>query len=100
MRVIFPTKGDVLSFKGGQAMIANGDAMGVATEIAQDGSGPSQGMLGVDDPFLRVQRLQEGGKGFRLLQKLGYAAEVQFLSTISALQSVDELATKNRLKHV
>ena len=43
--IIFPAKGDLVVFEGDEAMVGDGDAMGVAAEITEDMMGPPNGGL-------------------------------------------------------
>src|SRR5437899_11723212 len=52
--VILPTKSDLLLLEGQQAMIGDGHAMGVATEIAQHLHGTAESGLGVDHPVMAM----------------------------------------------
>ena len=51
-------------------MIGNGDAVGVAGEIAQDMLGTAERRFEVDHPVLTEQGAQEGGKGLILTEGL------------------------------
>ncbi len=52
MRIVFVAKGDVVVVEGDQAMIGNGDAVGVTGQVAQDMLGAAEGWLEVDHPVL------------------------------------------------
>ena len=41
--------------EGDEAMVGDGDAMGVAAEIAEDVMGAAEGWFGIDDPWLTEQ---------------------------------------------
>jgi hypothetical protein len=45
MGIVLPAKADALSVEGQQAVIGNGDAMGVAARVAQTCAGPPKGGL-------------------------------------------------------
>jgi hypothetical protein len=51
-------------------MIGNGDAVGVAGQVAQDVLGSTEGRLEVDHPVLPEQGAQEGGEPLRLTEGL------------------------------
>ena len=53
--------------EGNEAMVGDGNAMGVAAEIAEDVMGAAEGWFGIDDPWLTEQGAQESGKGFLVL---------------------------------
>ena len=50
MGVIFPSEAYVVTIEAEQALVADGDAMGIAAEIAQHTNGISEGRLGIDHP--------------------------------------------------
>ena len=55
MGIVFPAKADALSVEGQQAVIGNGDAMGVAAQVAEHMCGSAEGRLGIYDPLLFAQ---------------------------------------------
>ena len=57
--IVLPAKADALSVEGQQAVIGNGDAMGVAAQVAQHLCGSAEGRLGIDDPLLLAQLVQQ-----------------------------------------
>src|SRR5579885_2883945 len=59
MRVVLPTKGDVIAVHRQKAVIRDRDAMGIAGQVLQDMLRPAEGSLGVDDPLLAKQSAQE-----------------------------------------
>jgi len=52
MSVVFPAERDLTVLEGEQAMVGDGDAMGVAGQVMQNLFGPAEGWLGVDNPVL------------------------------------------------
>jgi hypothetical protein len=65
--IIFPAEGDLVVLEGHEAMVGDGDAMGVAAEIAEDVMGPAEGWFGIDDPWLTEQGAQKSAEGFLVL---------------------------------
>jgi len=63
--IVLPAEGHLGRTDREQAMVGNGDPMGIASEIMQDVLGSTKGGLGVDDPVLLKQGAQEG------LERLG-----------------------------
>ena len=59
VRVVFPSEAHVAAIKAEQALVADGDAMGIAAEIAQHANGISEGRLGIDHPVVLEQRANE-----------------------------------------
>ena len=65
--IISPAEGDLVVLEGDEAMVGDGDAMGVAGEIAENMMGTAEGWLGIDDPVLTEQGAQESTEGFLVL---------------------------------
>ena len=59
MCVVFPSEAYVVTIEAEQALIADGDAVSVAAEIAQHADGITEGWLGIDHPVLLEQRAHE-----------------------------------------
>ena len=64
--VILPLEGDLAVFQGQQAPVGDGHAVGVAAEILQHVLRSAKGGLGVDHPFLVLERRQVAGKSGRV----------------------------------
>jgi len=60
VRIVLPSEAYVLTIEAEQALIADGDAVSIAAEIAQHASGITEGRLGVDHPIVPEQRTDEG----------------------------------------
>jgi len=97
--IIFPAKGNLVMLEGQQAVVGDGDAMGVAGEIAQHMMGSAEGWLGIDDPVLTEQGTQEGAENFLILQGLENSAELELALLKSSLQSGYELTAKDPTQH-
>jgi hypothetical protein len=54
--VILPGKGYLFAVHGQQTSLGDGDPMGVTAEIINEVLGTSKRRLGINDPFLLVQR--------------------------------------------
>jgi hypothetical protein len=65
--IILPAKSNLVVLESDEAMVSDGDAMGIAAEIAEDMMGASKRRFGVDDPLLAVQGAQEGVESFLVL---------------------------------
>ena len=62
--IILPTESNLVMLENQEAMVGDGDAMGIAGEIAEHMMGTAEGGLGVDDPVLPEQGAQEGAERF------------------------------------
>jgi len=57
--IISPAERDAIVLKGHEAMVGDGDAMGVAGQIVENMFGAAERWLGVDDPVLPEQLPEE-----------------------------------------
>jgi hypothetical protein len=57
--IISPAEGDAIVFEGHEAMVGDGDAMGVAGQVVENMFGAAERWLGVDDPVLPEQLPEE-----------------------------------------
>ena len=67
MGIVLPAEGDLVVFESDEPMVGDGDAMGIAAEIAEDVMGATKRGFGIDHPFPAMQRAQESAEGFLLL---------------------------------
>ena len=67
MGIILPAEGNLVVFESDKAMVGDGDAMGIATEIAEDMMRATKRGFGIDHPVLAVQGTQESVEGFLVL---------------------------------
>jgi hypothetical protein len=57
--VVFPTERHLAILEGNQAMVGDGDAMGVTGQVVQNIFGPAEGRLGVNDPVVTKQGAEQ-----------------------------------------
>ena len=60
--IVPPAEGDAIVLEGHEAMVGDGDAMGVAGQVVEHMFGAAKGWLGVDHPVLPVQLPKEVGE--------------------------------------
>jgi hypothetical protein len=65
--IILPAEGDLVVLESDEPMVGDGDAMGIAAEIAEDMMGAAKRGFGIDHPFPAVQGAQESAESFLLL---------------------------------
>jgi len=97
--IILIAEGNAFPIEGQQAVIGNGDAMGVAAQIAEHMSGSAERWLGIDDPLLVLQSLHQGFKQLPVLEGGGGTAAVQRSVAVEALQCEEELVAKDAAEH-
>jgi hypothetical protein len=52
MGIVFPAERDLAVLEGDQAMVRDGDAMGVTGQVVEDVFGSAERRLGINDPVL------------------------------------------------
>src|SRR5262245_15571856 len=62
VRIILPAKTHLAILHGYEAGVGDGHAMRIAPQVAEDLLGASERPLGIDDPPLLVQPIQQTGK--------------------------------------
>ena len=99
MGIVFPAQADALSVEGQQAVIGNGDAMGVAAQVAEHMCGSAEGRLGIHDPLLFAQLVQQFCEQFPILKHSGGTTAVQRSVAVEALEREEELVAKDAAEH-
>jgi hypothetical protein len=51
--IIPPAERDAIVFEGHEAMVGDGDAVGIAGQVVENMFGAAEGRLGINDPVLR-----------------------------------------------
>ena len=100
VRGVSPAEGDVALLEGDESAVGDGDAMGVATEIAQRMFRSAEGWLGIDDPVVAEQGSEPGGEASWFRQWRKVAVEGEPVLVERRLQSGDELAAKDSAEHL
>ena len=75
--IIAPEEADALPVEGGDAVIADGHAVGVAAEVTQNMFGAAEGRLGMDVPVLVFQLLDQVPEYRRIAESSGRTREVK-----------------------
>ena len=76
VRVVFPSEAHAVTVEDEQALVADGDAVCIAAEIAQHASGLTKGRLGIDHPVVAVQAADQFRELRRIGQSRGWAGAV------------------------
>ena len=92
--VVGPGKRDLAVLKGQEALIADGDAVGIAAEILQHARRSAEGGLGVHDPVFMFQGSQEAGEGDRIAQRRQVPKQLEFAIGVGLGQSLYHQAAK------
>ena len=92
---VTPAKSNLAVGQRDQAMVGDGDAVSIATEILQDVHGPAEGWFGVDDPVFAEERTEPGGEKLGMGARRELAGEMQLAMLESGPESGDELAAEH-----
>lgn len=87
-------EGDLAVGEGDDAMVRDGDAVGVAAQIAEDVLGAAKGRLGGDDPLLGVELLLERLPRQRMDELGRGASEVELAFAMCLVQRVEKQAAE------
>ena len=88
--VIFPAEADATVLDLQQAVVGDGNAMGVASEIVDDLSGAAEGLLGVDNPAAVGGGAQPAAESFRV----GEGGEIAKEAELTVLEGLEQSVTK------
>src|SRR5215471_15319785 len=95
MCVILPSECDVAVSHGHETVVGDGHAVRIAGQILEYVFWSAKRRLGINHPILAEQLPQKGVKWFGLAQMFELPMEVEFPLAKEALQTGDELATKD-----
>jgi hypothetical protein len=92
--IIPPEKRDMAIPVGKDAVVTDGDPVGISAEVLKDTFGAIEGRLAVDNPLLSVKLPPEGFKVVRFLEMTDTAGENNLTSFEAMLEVVKELASE------
>jgi len=95
VRIIAPEKADALSVEGGDAVVADGHAMGVAAEVTQHVFRSAEGRLGMDVPFLFAELVDQLFERGRIAESSSRTSEVKQVLAVEVAESCEELLTED-----
>jgi hypothetical protein len=73
--IIPPEEGNIAVLKGKDAVIADGDPVGISAQIFKNSLGASEGRFAIDNPLFVVEMPPEGFKGSRFFEMDDTAGE-------------------------
>jgi hypothetical protein len=97
--VVLPLEGDALFIERDETRIRDGDAMGVAGEIGENGLRPGERPLGVDDPLCAAQRREGGVEGAFVGKGRKVAEEDEASDCVQGREPVEEEAAEEPRQH-
>ena len=89
--IISPEEGNLAVLEGEDAVIADGDSVGISAEVLKDPLGAIEGRFAIDDPLLTVERSLKGlevSRIFEMTETVG-KKEIPFLEGM--IEEVQEL---------
>ncbi len=99
VRIVLPAESDLLPIERNEPVIADGNAMRIAAQIAEHRFWACHRRFNIDDPVFPMQRLKQSPEGFGIFQWGGCTAETELTPTIRPLQSIEKLASKDLLQN-
>lgn len=75
--IVLPPEGDTMVFASHQAVVRDGDSMGVAGQIVENVFGTAEGRLGTDDSVLLADLPEEVAEGLRQGELLKRSMELE-----------------------
>src|SRR5260370_1826261 len=80
--VVFEGEGDLGIVKRQDALVGNGVAMGITTQITEDIFGAGEGRFGVDDPVLLIEWVEELAPSAGLAQFGSAASQLELAGLV------------------
>jgi hypothetical protein len=99
VRIVLPAESNLFFVEGNKPVIADGDAMGIAAQIAKHRFWARHRLFHIDDPVFPMQRLKKNPEGFGISQWCRRTAETELVPTISTLESLEKLASEDFLEN-
>src|SRR5215470_10246004 len=95
MGIVFPAERDLAVLEGDQAMIGDGDTMGVTGQVVEHIFGPAEGRFGVDDPVVTKQGAEQRTKLLSILEDFLVSIESEFVLLEGSAEAGHKLAPKD-----
>src|SRR5450759_5860960 len=93
--LVSESEGAGAGVEGAQAAVADGHAVGVASQVVQDGVGSDDGALGEDDPAASAHLAQQSREGAGVLEGLTVSMELEFAGGVELEQPGAELGPEH-----
>ena len=98
--IVLPGEGDTIVLELHQTVIAQGDPVRVPSQVLQHLFGPAKRLLGIDHPFLLVQRPYRGPPRRRARQGQGAPSELELAGLVGRAQGRQVLAAEDPAQHL
>jgi len=94
--IISPEKRNMAVPDSEDAVIADGDSMGISAEVLKDPLGAIEGRFAVDDPLLLIEMSPERFEGSGFLEMADTAGEYKIIRPEAFFEPIKELASEQR----
>jgi hypothetical protein len=94
--IISPEKRDIAVPVGEDAIIADGDPVGISAKVLKDPLGAAKWRFAIDDPLLLIELFPESFKVSGLLEMIDTAGEYKITSFEMMFEVVKELTAEQR----
>ena len=92
--IIPPEEGNLAVLEGEDAVITDGDPMGISAEVLKDPLGAIEGWFAIDDPLFTVEMPSEGLEVFGVLEMAEMGGKDQIASLEAIFEEVEELPSE------
>jgi len=92
--IIPPEEGDLVVLEGEDAVITDGDPMGISAEVLKDPLGAIEGWLAIDDPLFMVEMPPEGLEVCGILEMTEVGGKDQVSPLKAILEEVKKLTSE------
>ncbi len=92
--IIAPEEGDLAVSEGEDAVITDGDPMGISSEVLKDPHGAIEGRLAIDDPLFMVEVPPEGFEVCGILERTEMGGKDKITSSKAIFEEVKELTSE------
>ena len=100
MGIVLPGEGDGLPVHGEEAVVGDGDAVGVAGQVLEGLFGPAEGRFGVDAPVMTPGLSEQAVERLRVLVEFSKAAvKAEATGLIGGPGQREELAAEDAAEH-
>jgi hypothetical protein len=100
MSVVLPSEGDAIVVEGDETMVGDGNAVGVASQVVEDMFSAAERRLGIDDPPLPEELIDEMVEAIRLSEADDRSVELELVLVKELCEPDSELAAEDAAEYV
>ena len=94
--IISPEKRNSAVLDSEDAVVADGDPVGISAEVLKDPHGAIKGRFAIDDPLLMIKMSPEGFEGSGFLEMADAAGEYKSVRFEASFEKIKELVSEQR----